>query len=160
MSDAYTAGPLAAWTHNPAHARMQEWSREVLVEKCRAFHGRLPRAEAGDLQISPERLACATSTSATTNSSPPVMDMSVSNEEYGASTVVFACCPSLPVDPAFRPPQRRAQARAMPSLQHPEPPSCRLLRLCGAAASYHQVKNVKGRSQRPYDGNNTWFGSG
>lgn len=104
MSDAYTAGPLTAWTHNPAHARMQKWSREVLVEKCRAFHGRLPRAEAGDLQISPERLACATSTSATTNSSPPVMDMSVSNEEYGASTDFFACSPSLPVDPAFRPP--------------------------------------------------------
>ena len=102
MSFAYRVHSLAAGTHNPAHARMQEWSREFLLEERRAFHGRLPRAEAGDPQIPPERPAYATSTLATTSSNP-VMDVSVLNE-YDAPSVSPACHRSSPVGPAFQAP--------------------------------------------------------
>ncbi|KAH8621721.1 hypothetical protein IG631_23598 [Alternaria alternata] len=50
-----------------------------LFQGCRISHGRLPRAKAGDPHISAERPAYATSTSATTNSSP-VMGASALNE--------------------------------------------------------------------------------
>lgn len=149
------------------------------LEQCCASHRRSPRAKAGDLQIPPERpTPCLRHLDVGRSRQQPTSDghvdagrVDVERVDVERVNVGRVRCFQhlrLPPQPVCRfclPGLcwRRAQAIAMLSLQRSEPPSCRLLRLCGAAASHNRVNSVEDQLQRwcsTRQQEPTWVGCG